>query len=148
MNSLPPDYDRLDEQIDWLDRRAAQHQHWYRTLKLVSIVAAALVPLASAASAPAVVAGALGVVVVIVEGVQHINQHHDTWLRYRGTCEQLRSEKQLFAGGAGAYEGLLPEQAQRQLIAAVEAILARESGQWLQLRQGLERDATDQPPSA
>ena len=39
-----------------------------------------------------VIPGALGVVVVIVEGLQQMNQHHRYWVQYRQTCEQLRRE--------------------------------------------------------
>lgn len=129
------DYARLEQQIAWLDGKSAYHQRWYRRLKVVAIVAAALVPLVSSLDGYERWAGLLGVIVVLVEGLQHIQQHHENWLRYRSTCENLLHEKYLYLGTAGHYEGLDAASAHRQLVANVEAILAREGEQWLQLRR-------------
>lgn len=134
-------YPRLEDQVDWYDAKSAYHQRWYRRLKVVSIGAAALVPLVSGLDGYAPLAGALGVVVVIVEGLQHINQHHDNWIRYRATCEDLRHEKYLYLAGAGRYEGLAADDALRQLAANVELLLAREGDAWLQSRRNLDKDA-------
>jgi len=131
------DYPRLEQQIEWFDRNSARHQRWYRRLKVISIAAAALVPLVASLDEYAVFAGLLGVVLVIVEGLQHINQHHENWIRYRSTCENLRHEKYLYMAGAGSYEGQNDEQALRQLAARVESLLSRERDGWLQLRRSI-----------
>jgi hypothetical protein len=132
-------YARLEDQIDWYDSKSISHQIWYRRLKVISIASAALVPLFSSLDGYAVLAGGLGVVVVIVEGLQHVNQHHENWIRYRATCENLRREKYLYLAGAGGYEGMTDEQALRQLAAQVESVLSREGGDWLQLRRSLDQ---------
>lgn len=131
------DYARLEHQIAWLDGKSAYHQRWYRRLKVVAIVAAALVPLVSGLDGYAPWAGLLGVIVVLAEGLQHIQQHHENWLRYRSTCENLLHEKYLYLGGAAQYEGLDADSAHRQLVASVETILAREGEQWLRLRRSV-----------
>lgn len=123
-------YARLDDQIAWLDRKSSEQQRRYRRLKVVSIGAAALVPLVTSIDGYAFVAGALGVVVVIVEGLLHVNQHHEHWLRYRSSCESLRHEKYLYLARAGRYEGQSDGQALRQLAVHVELLLAREGEQW------------------
>lgn len=137
-------YPRLEDQIDWYDRKSAHHQRWYRRLKVVSIAAAALVPLVSGLEGYRFLAGILGVLVVVVEGLQHVNQHHENWIRYRATCEGLRREKFLYLAGAGRYEGLSEEQAFRQLAASVEALLAHEGGEWLQARRSLDSERQTQ----
>ncbi|MCG6965141.1 MAG: DUF4231 domain-containing protein [Chromatiaceae bacterium] len=135
-------YQRLEDQIAWFDRRSSHHQRWYRRLKVLSIAAAALVPLVSGLGGYAFLAGALGVVVVVVEGLLHINQHYDHWIRYRATCESLRREKYLYLAGSARYAGLLEEAAFQQLAANVEAILAREGDDWIAtLRSQDERQA-------
>ena len=140
-------YQRLEDQIDWFDRKSIRHQIWYRRLKVTSIGSAALVPLVSSLDGYALLAGLLGVVVVVVEGLQHVNQHHENWIRYRSTCENLRHEKYLYQAGAGGYEGLSDDQALRQLAAQVESLLARESNDWLQLRRGLEQQKAESAQS-
>ena len=132
-------YARLEDQIGWYDTKSLHHQTWYRRLKVISIASAALVPLFSGLEGYAMLAGGLGVVVVIAEGLQHVNQHHENWIRYRATCEILRREKYLYLAGAGGYEGMTDEQALRRLAAQVESVLSREGGDWLQLRRSLEQ---------
>ena len=135
MNEAHSDYSRLEDQIAWFDEKSGYHQRWHRRLKILSIGAAALVPLASSLDGYAAVAGLLGVLVVISEGIQHINQHHDNWIRYRATCEDLRHEKYLYLARSVAYEGLTDEQAYRQLAANVEMLLAREGRAWVSSRR-------------
>ena len=36
-------YARLEDRIDWYDRKSLHHQVWYRRLKVVSIASATLV---------------------------------------------------------------------------------------------------------
>jgi hypothetical protein len=43
----------------------------------------------------------LGLVVLIVEGLQQLNQCQNNWIGYRSTCQALRHEKYLFLGNAG-----------------------------------------------
>jgi hypothetical protein len=81
---------RLDDQIDWYDRRSRKNQSCYKTLKIVVIVAAALIPLLSGlqlpftppSGVPSWVLGALGAAIAIVEGIQQINQYHANWISY------------------------------------------------------------------
>jgi len=149
MSQASTGYARLEDQIDWYDARSIHHQAWYRRLKVVSIAAAALVPLASSVDGFALLAGGLGVVVVIVEGLQHVSQHHENWIRYRSTCENLRHEKFLYLAGAGGYDGLPADEALRQLATQVESLLSRESRDWLQLRRNLgEKTAESSQPSS
>lgn len=139
MTTTPPDYPRLEDQIAWFDEKSANHERWYRRLKIMSILAAALVPLVSGLEGYAFVAGFLGVTVVLVEGLQHINQHHENWIRYRATCEQLRREKFLYRSGAGPYEGLDEAGAFRLLAGRVEDVLSQEGRAWVAARQSLDR---------
>lgn len=134
-------YARLEDQIHWFDSRSSSHQAAYRRLKIVSIAAAALVPLVSSIEGYAVYAGLLGVVVVVIEGWQHVNQHHENWIRYRATCEHLRHEKYLFLAAAGPYR-LTDEASRRRVLAdRVETVLAREGLDWERTRLGVEEPA-------
>jgi len=138
VNAEDTGYARLEDQIEWFDGKSRAHQSSYRLLKVVSIAAAALVPLVSNIEGYAVYAGLLGVIVVVVEGWQHVNQHHENWIRYRATCEHLRHEKYLFLAAAGPYR-LTDEAARRRLLAdRVEAVLARESLDWERTRLSVE----------
>ena len=148
MTAPRTEYQRLEDQIDWFDHKSVFHQRWHRRLKVVSIGAAALVPLLSGLEGLALAAGALGVVVVVVEGLQHVNQHYDNWIRYRATCENLRHEKYLYLARAARYQGLEDEEAFRLLAANVESVLASEGEAWLRLRRSLDEKQKAKSPQA
>lgn len=148
MSQARTGYPRLEDQIDWFDAKSAHHQVWYRRLKVVSIAAAALVPLVSSLDGFGLLAGGLGVVVVIIEGLQYVNQHHENWIRYRSTCENLLHEKYLYLAGAGGYDGLSADQALRRLATRVESVLSREGDDWLQLRRSLDEETAGSPQSS
>lgn len=138
-------YERLEDQIAWYDRKSLWHQRQYKVLKVVSMIAAALVPLTAAVTDWPVIPGALGVVVVIVEGLQQMNQHHRYWVQYRQTCEQLRREKFLYMGRTGTYN--LPEaKAFRLLVENVEALVSDDNASWMQGRRESEQKPREHEP--
>src|SRR3712207_562774 len=94
---------RLEDQIDWYDRKSVAAQRTYKRLKVVQLVAAATVPVVAAAEAPGWVIAALGGVVLVLEGLQQLGQYQANWLGYRSTCEALKHEKHLYLAHAGPY---------------------------------------------
>ena len=119
---------RLDDQLAWYDAKATTNRVWYQTLKVVQIVVAAAIPVVAAAGASATVAGALGAVVVVLEGFQQLFQFQQNWISYRVTAEALKREKFLCLAGAGPYEGA--EQPHALLARRVERIVSQEYGAW------------------
>lgn len=121
--------DRLQSQIDWYDRKSGYNQTAYKLLKICTMSAAALVPfLASLPKVPREVTAGLGVLIVILEGLQQVYQYHANWISYRSTSEALNHEKYLYLAGAGAYAKadnphvLLAEQ--------VESLVSQENTKW------------------
>lgn len=120
--------------MQWYDRRGAFSRRWYLRLKIVSIVCAALVPVAALLPASGivpqpVVTAMLGMMVVIVEGVQQVNGFHDNWYRYRATAENLKHEKYLFLAGAGAYADAANPK--RLMAERVEELVSTEQARWV-----------------
>src|SRR5688572_12373502 len=97
---------RLDDQISWYDRRSAYNQKMFKTLKLMTIGGAAMIPFLAALDAPALATGGLGALIVVLEGAQQLNQYHANWISYRSTAETLKHEKYLHLAGAGPYAGV------------------------------------------
>jgi hypothetical protein len=102
-------------------------------LKLATLVAAALIPLVSGILTFPWIAGALGVLVVVFEGAQQLNQFHQNWVTYRGTCEALRHEKYLFLALAGPYA--TTEHPRRLLAERVESLVSTEHARWVQQQE-------------
>src|SRR5205809_3216085 len=96
MEGADPTLDRLDDQIDWYDRKSAISQHRFKWLKALQIVFAAAVPVDIALKGPGAAAAILGALVVVLEGFQQLNQYQQNWIGYRSTCEALKHEKYLY----------------------------------------------------
>jgi len=120
---------RLEDQINWYDKKSINNQGWHLRLKLATFTSAAIIPFLAAVGAPAVVGGGLGVLVVIFEGLQQMFQFQQNWITYRATCEQLKHEKFLFLAVAGAYaDAPYP---QRMLAERVENLVSTETAKWV-----------------
>jgi len=103
MSEADPTMERLEDQINWYDRKSNYNQRVYKWLKVIEIVAAALVPLSAGLHLPAAVTGSLGVLIAALEGLLQLNQYHHNWIAYRSTCETLKHEKYLYLANAGPY---------------------------------------------
>jgi hypothetical protein len=119
---------RLEEQIEWYDGRSERCQLMYKWLKFVEIAAAAAIPLAAVFEAPLWVGAVLGTLIVLLAGLQHMNQYQTNWITYRSTCESLKHEKFLYLARARPYdEAANPG---RMLGERVEAQISREHARW------------------
>jgi hypothetical protein len=129
-------YPRLEGQIRWYADKSRTNQRWFKSLKLIELVAAAAIPLVPALEfLDAAVTGALGVLIVVLEGLQHMNQYQQNWVSYRSTCETLRHEKYLFLGRAGPYDLANDAEAHKELVARVETLISTEHGKWVESRE-------------
>jgi hypothetical protein len=137
---LPPVWQRLDEQIDWYDRRSRSSKRWYIWLKVVQIVTAAAIPvLATAWPSEAWIGGVMGALIVVLEGLQQLFQLHSNWTQYRSTCEGLRHEKYLWMAHAGPYART--DRADALLAERVEGLVSQEQTAW----SSTQRERTTQP---
>jgi hypothetical protein len=144
-----PTIERLDDQIAWYDRKSRTAQRWYKSLKLVQIATAALLPLIPLFDVPhgGEVAAVLGVAMLILEGVQQLNQYQQNWVAYRSTCEALKHEKYLYLAGAGPYAGT--ESPLALLADRIEGLISQEHAKWVSAQeQAAKAGATPTKPAA
>jgi Protein of unknown function (DUF4231) len=143
-----PTLERLDDQINWYDRKGTSHKRYFNTLKVVAIVAAAAIPFLAAlpldAQLSRIIAAALGALIVIIEGIQQLYQLQTNWLLYRSTCESLKHEKYLFLAGAGPYGAA--QNPHSLLAERIESLVSQEHAKWTSTEQGSQR--ASQPDSA
>lgn len=135
-----PAWLRLEDQLDWYDRKSRSNQTWYKVLKLTQIVLATSIPL-FALSKESWAQGAmaiLGAMIAILEAVQHLYQFNTLWIEYRATAESLKHEKYLFLAKAGPYRGLNIEEALALLAERVEEQVSKEHAQWVRGSKGKE----------
>ncbi|MGO8789366.1 MAG: DUF4231 domain-containing protein [Terriglobia bacterium] len=130
MTEKDPTLERLEDQINWYDRKSNYNQRAYKWLKVVEVVAAALVPLSSGLRVPAAITGSLGVLIAVLEGLLQLNQYHQNGITYRSTCESLKHEKYLYLANAGPYAGADGAQAHARLAERIESLVSQEHAKW------------------
>jgi Protein of unknown function (DUF4231) len=79
------------------------------------------------------VAAVLGLVILLVEGLQQLNQYQTNWISYRSTCEALWHEKYLFLASAGPYANA--DRALPLLADRIEGLISQENAKWLSVQQ-------------
>jgi hypothetical protein len=128
MTEADPTLARLEDQIDWYDRKSNHCHQVYKWLKIIEIVAAALVPLFAGLHVPAPITGGMGVLIAVLEGLLQLNQYHHNWITYRSTCETLKHEKYLYLANAGPYGAAAA--AHTLLAERIESLVSQEHAKW------------------
>lgn len=146
MSTSPQTYDasdpviaRLEDQIDWYDRKSMSNQRVFKRIKITEIIAAALIPLLSGLKIHGgadywgyTIAG-LGVLITVLEGLLHLNQYQQNWITYRSTCEGLKHEKYTFLGHAAPYANVADPRA--LLAERIESLVSQEHAKWASVQQ-------------
>jgi Protein of unknown function (DUF4231) len=137
----PAAWERLETQIKWYGSHARANKRSYLRIKVVQIVAAAVIPVIAAADLDVWVAGALGALVVVLESVQQLFQFHSNWTTYRSTAEALKHEKYLYVASAGAYATAHDPAA--LLAERVEGRVSQEHAAWASEQQHQQKPAQE-----
>jgi len=123
---------RLLDQINWYSTKSQWNQKWFKRLKILEIVCAAIIPFL-AGIGPVVpfyqfVIGFLGVIIAVSSGISSIYKFHENWIEYRTTAETLKHELYLFKTKSQPYN---KENAFQELVQRVESLISKEHTQWL-----------------
>lgn len=128
---------RLEDQIKWYDARSSHNQRIFKVLKMVVILAAALIPFLVGLNVPRCIIGGLGVLIAVMEGLQQVSQYHSNWITYRSTCEALKHEKFLYLAKAGPYTAATD--AHVLLAERIESLVSQEHAKWASGQEYTER---------
>ncbi len=122
---------RLQDQLSWYSAKSTQNKNWFRRLKMLTIVSAALIPVLVTSHVPygTEVSAALGVLIAVMEGLQQLNQYHGNWISYRATAEALKHEQFLYLAKAGPY--IAADHPQSMLAERIESLITQEEGKWV-----------------
>lgn len=125
-----PIFARLEDQLAWYSAKARAMRSTFKRIKMIEIVAAALIPFLTGQPWPGIayIVGGLGVLITILEGLLHLNQYQENWTDYRNTAESLKHEKFLFLAKAGPYAGAADPRV--MLAERTEALISQENSQW------------------
>jgi len=127
--------ERVDDQINWYDKKSQFNQRCYKWLRVGEIVAAAAIPflagyMSDKNPAIPVVVGLLGCIIAIIAGIVALYQFQENWVEYRTTCESLRHEKYLFLTQTEPYNVDNPFSL---FVQRVESLVSTENTKWSQL---------------
>lgn len=125
---------RLQDQIDWYDKKSQWNQRWYKRLKAVEILMAVSIPflvgyITETAPGMKFVVGFLSVIVAAIAGLVTLYKFQENWIEYRTTAESLKHEKYLYLTKAEPYND---ENAFSKLVESVEDMISKENTRWSQ----------------
>ena len=123
--------DRLNDQIDWYDKKSQTNQKWFKRLRLLEIVAAVIIPFLAGIGSNiphySIIIGGLGMIIAVSAGLSALYKYHENWIEYRTTSETLKHEKYLFQTKCSPYNN---DNAFCQLVERVESLISKENTQW------------------
>ncbi len=123
--------DRLNDQIDWYDKKSQTSQKWFKKLRLLEIAAATIIPFLAGIGPNipyySIIIGGLGVIIAVSAGVSALYKYHENWIEYRTTSETLKHEKYLFQAKCSPYNN---DDAFCKLVQRVEGLISKENTQW------------------
>ena len=92
--------ERLDDQINWYDRKSQTNQRWYKNLRLIEVVSATLIPFWAGIGQDLpyyqISIASLGVIIAVSVALSTLNKYQEHWVEYRTTAETLKHEKYLY----------------------------------------------------
>jgi len=133
--------ERLEDQINWCDKKSQLNQKLFKWLRIIEIVAAVLIPflagyISQSVSKIKFVIGLLGVIVGVIAGVVSLCKFHEHWIEYRTTSETLKHHKYLFLTKSSPYDD---ENAFNVLVENVESFISKENSNWQNLQKESEQ---------
>ena len=126
---------RLEDQINWYDRKSSKSQKMFKRIQLVTIVSAACIPFLAGNLLTEVlfinyIVGALGLLVAVLTSINSLYKYQENWIAYRTTCESLTHEKYLYMTGTKPYQG---KESFNLLVQRVEMLISQENSSWAEL---------------
>lgn len=123
--------ERLEDQINWYDKKSQFNQLWFKRLRMTEIICASLIPLLSGLSSSINysewIIGTLGVAIAIAAASSGIYKFQENWIQYRTSSETLKHEKYLYITTSTPYTG---EGKFEMLVTRIESLISKENSNW------------------
>jgi hypothetical protein len=123
--------ERLDDQMKWYDKKSQSNQKWFKRLRLLEIMSAALIPFLSGMGDKIIYSqwliGLLGVCIAVAAATTALFNFQENWIKYRTTSEQLKHEKYLYLTNSNPYN---KKERLGLLVERVESLISKENSLW------------------
>ncbi len=125
---------RVDQQINWFDKKSMCNQKLYKRLRVFEILCALSIPLLlnyfDCLENLNFIVSLISALIVITAGLFGIYKFEENWINYRATCESLKREKFLFLTKAAHYNINDPYPI---FVERIEELLSNENGNWISI---------------
>lgn len=122
---------RLQKQIQWYDTKSQTNQKWFKCLKIIEFISAALIPLLVAYSDECVyikfIVAGLGALIAIIASLLGLYKYQENWIEYRTTAETLKHHQHLYLTHCAPYDD---ENRFYKLVEATEGLISKENSNW------------------
>lgn len=137
---------RVDDQIEWYDKKSGKAQNWYKLIQIIEIISAAtipvLVPYILPGNMPSLLVAALGALITVLETLCRLFKFHENWIQYRTTAELLKYHKFLFQTQSAPYN-TKEESVENVFVRNIESIISSENNTWKALQTNSKQDADE-----
>lgn len=127
---------RVEQQIEWYEKKARSCQRKYTISQTIEIILAALIPLLSSYADNlkiiGFIVGVFGAAIAIIKSLSKLYKWPENWIGYRTACDSLRYQKVLFETRSAPYNSK-PESIENIFVHNVEQIISSEHNQWKSL---------------
>lgn len=131
----PTEYilERFNASIKWYDDEAGKSKKYYLTLRLLTVIGGAIVPVFINLDLPYLdaITTVISLFVVLAVSIDSVYHYGDQWSTYRSTEQFLRREYFLYTVNEGLYKGLDDEPAFQLFVERIEEAIAAENSSTL-----------------
>lgn len=125
--------ERLDEQINWYDKKSQLEKKWYYRIRTSQLMLSASIPVLTGfvLNYHWILKGIaiIGATITILEGISSVKKYHEKWIQYRTIAEALKKEKFTFSAHAGVYDSENIDTF-KTLVERCESIISSENINW------------------
>ena len=124
--------ERIDDQIEWYDKKSSKNQNCYKGLQILLILSGITIPFISGYVTTEsidlkIIVGALGIIIAAITAINGLFKFQEHWITYRTTSESLKHEKYLFFTKTDPYD---LDEPFPFLVKRVEALISKENTDW------------------
>jgi len=141
---------RLENQLNWYDKRAKAHLYRYYEIQVLILGVSALIPIVNVVGGYEmtirVISSVLGAIIVGATGILQLTKAQETWIIFRSTAETLKKEYNLYMFKAGDYSdiSLTDDKRDKLFIERSESVMAMEGTRYFSIRQKSESSTKNQ----
>ena len=125
--------ERVENQINWYDKKSKAYKVYPVLFKFVIILLSAAIPflVRYIDSDPELIKNLIfifGLVITVLTGISSFLKINEKWYSYRTTCEILKHHKFLFLTESGSYKSNSDKD--NEFVMRIERTISKENSEW------------------